>query len=127
MILALLLSAAVSPLTQAPPAREAPPPAPPAAEAPAVAESAAVGDASSHIAAGLAAFKRRRLAAARDAFEQAVAADPQSPAAAFYLGYALYKLGEPGHRMNERKERAKELFAKAFTLDPKFAPVWGAK
>jgi tetratricopeptide (TPR) repeat protein len=126
MILALLLSAAPV-LAQGTPAQEPPPAAPPAAEAPAAVEAAPPGGASAHIEAGLAAFRRRRLVAARDAFEQAVAADPQSPAAAFYLGYTLYKLGEPGHRMNDRKERARELFAKAFSLDPKFAPVWGSK
>jgi hypothetical protein len=27
--------------------------------------------------------------------------------------------------MNEHKEQAKELFAKAFALDPTFTPDWG--
>ena len=34
-------------------------------------------------------------------------------------------MGEPSKRMNEHKEQAKELFAKAFALDPTFAPDWG--
>ena len=48
-----------------------------------------------------------------------------SAAAAYYLGYTFYKIGEPSRRMNANKERAKELFAKAFSLDPTFAPTWG--
>jgi Tfp pilus assembly protein PilF len=122
MILALLLSAALAP--QAAP--EAP--APGAAPQPATAEASAdTGAAGPHIDTGLAAFRRHRLAAARSEFEKAVAMDPQSAAAAFYLGYTLYKLGEPSHRMNANKEHAKELFAKAFSLDPTFKPVWGGK
>jgi tetratricopeptide (TPR) repeat protein len=62
---------------------------------------------------------------ARAEFEKAAAADPQSAAAAYYLGYTFYKIGEPSRRMNANKERAKELFAKAFSLDPTFAPTWG--
>jgi tetratricopeptide (TPR) repeat protein len=76
------------------------------------------------IAAGQAAFKKRRFKAALADFEKAAAADPQSAAAAFYLGYTHYKIGEPSRRMNEHKEQAKELFAKAFALDPGFQPDW---
>jgi tetratricopeptide (TPR) repeat protein len=78
-----------------------------------------------HVDAGLAAFRARRFSAARAEFEKAVAADPQSAAAAFYLGYANYKIGEPSRRMNASKEKAKELFARAFSLDPAFVPAWG--
>jgi tetratricopeptide (TPR) repeat protein len=85
----------------------------------------AEGPAAVAIAAGQAAFKKRRFRAAQADFEKAAAADPQSAAAAFYLGYTFYKLGEPSRRMNENKERARELFAKAFTLDPAFRPDWG--
>ena len=46
-------------------------------------------------------------------------------AAAYYLGYACYKMGEPSRRLNADKEKAKELFAKAFSLDPTFTPTWG--
>ena len=90
---------------------------------PAAAES--VGPAAPHLAAGLEAFRHRRFSAARAEFEKAEAADPQSAAAAFYLGYAHYKLGEPSRRMNPDKEQARELFAKAFSLDPTFTPTWG--
>jgi tetratricopeptide (TPR) repeat protein len=89
------------------------------------AAAAAPTDAPSAIAAGQAAFKKRHFKAAQADFEKALAADPQSAAAAFYLGYTHYKLGEPSRRMNENKEQAKELFAKAFTLDPAFRPDWG--
>jgi Tfp pilus assembly protein PilF len=108
MLLAtVLLSAALAP--------QAPPPAAPVA-APAAAP---------HVDAGIAAFKKRRFSAARAEFEKAVAADPQSAAAAYYLGYTYYKLGEPSRRMNADKEKARELFAKAFSLDPTFRPTWG--
>jgi tetratricopeptide (TPR) repeat protein len=88
---------------------------------------APAGDAQSHIDAGLKAFKRRRFAAARDAFQKAVDADPQSAAAAFYLGYTYYKIAEPTRRNVEGKRKAAELFAKAFELDPAFRPVWGER
>ena len=83
------------------------------------------GPAAGNIEAGIAAFKKRRFAAARAEFEKAEAADPQSAAAAYYLGYTFYKLGEPSKRLNANKEKAKELFAKAFSLDPTFTPTWG--
>jgi hypothetical protein len=35
-------------------------------------------------------------------------------------------MGEPSRRMNEHKAQAKELFAKAFALDPTFTPDWTA-
>ena len=108
-----LLSVALAP--QAPPAE----PSTPAVRA---AEASPAGAA---LDAGIAAFKKRRFAAARAEFEKALAADPQSAAAAYYLGYTHYKLGEPSRRMNADKERAKELFAKAFALDPTFRPTWG--
>ena len=97
--------------------------APPAPKQRAAAEATA--DAPSAIAAGQAAFKKRHFKAAQADFEKALAADPQSAAAAFYLGYTHYKMGEPSRRMNEHKEQAKELFAKAFSLDPTFTPDWG--
>ena len=130
MLLAtVLLSAAL-----APQAAQAPPPAAtaaePAATAPAMpaappAAAASAAPAAPHIDAGIAAFKKRRFAAAKAEFEKAEAADPQSAAAAYYLGYTYYKIGEPSKRMNANKEKAKELFAKAFSLDPAFNPSWG--
>jgi tetratricopeptide (TPR) repeat protein len=114
MPLAAALLLVVMTPQDAPPA---PKPAAPAAEA--------TADAPSAIAAGQAAFKKRHFKAAQADFEKALAADPQSAAAAFYLGYTHYKMGEPSRRMNEHKEQAKELFAKAFALDPAFTPDWG--
>lgn len=106
-------------------AQEAPPPTPAPEPAVRAAEMPTSGPSLAHVDAGIAAFRKRRFAAARAEFEKAVAADPQSAAAAFYLGYAHYKLGEPSRRMNANKEKAKELFAKAFSLDPTFTPTWG--
>ena len=99
--------------------------APPATKHRAATSAEATVDAPSAIAAGQAAFKKRHFKAAQADFEKALAADPQSAAAAFYLGYTHYKMGEPSRRMNEHKEQAKELFAKAFALDPAFTPDWG--
>ena len=121
MLLAtVLLSVGLSP-------QAAPPTAPAREPAPAVkaADLPAPGPAAASIDAGIAAFKKRHFKAARAEFEKAVAADPQSAAAAFYLGYTYYKLGEPSKHVNADKERAKELFAKAFSLDPTFRPTWG--
>jgi tetratricopeptide (TPR) repeat protein len=127
MLLAtVLLSAALAP--QAPPpaatAPEPPPEAAPAAPVPSPATPSA-GPAAPYLDTGIAAFKKRRFAAARAEFEKAETADPQSAAAAYYLGYTYYKIGEPSRRMNADKEKAKELFAKAFSLDPAFSPTWG--
>jgi tetratricopeptide (TPR) repeat protein len=122
MLLAtVLLSAALAP--QAPATASAP--EAPAASVPPAVPSATAGSAAPHIDAGIAAFKKRRFAAARAEFEKAESADPQSAAAAYYLGYTYYKIGEPSRRMNANKEKAKELFGKAFSLDPAFTPTWG--
>jgi Tfp pilus assembly protein PilF len=75
--------------------------------------------------AGLAAFKKRRFAKAEIEFRKALEANPTSAASNFYLGYTYYKMGEPRRRFNENKQKAKDLFAKAFELDPAFRPVWG--
>ena len=118
MLLAtVVLSAALTP--------QAPPAAAPAPDAPPPAASIAAPAAAPHLDAGIAAFKKRRFSAARAEFEKAGEADPQSAAAAYYLGYTYYKLGEPSRRMNANKEKARELFAKAYTLDPAFRPTWG--
>jgi tetratricopeptide (TPR) repeat protein len=116
---AALLLVALSP--QDPPA--APPTTPPAVEAQA---TPAAGSAEDAIAKGKAAFKKRRFKTAQADFEKALAADPQSAAATFYLGYTHYKMGEPSKRMNDHKAQAKELFAKAFALDPTFTPDWSS-
>jgi len=118
MLLAtVLLSAALAP--------QAPPPAPTPGVTTTDLPAPPSGAADPHLDAGIAAFKKRRFAAARAEFEKAEAADPQSAAAAYYLGYTYYKIGEPSRRMNPNKEKAKELFAKAFGLDPTFRPTWG--
>jgi len=123
-LVAVLLLALMAPQEATPQApSEAPPQAPPAAVT--AMDMPAPSSADGAIADGLKAFKRRRYRAALADFEKAMAADPQSAAAAFYLGYTHYKLGEPSRRMNEQKEQARELFAKAFTLDPGFRPAWG--
>jgi tetratricopeptide (TPR) repeat protein len=147
LLTALLLSTALVPQeaqaapaqkpaaqAQAPAEKAAPAPQPkatgeteaakPAGDKPAGEAAAPKAEVSGPIEEGLTAFKRHHFAAAKAAFEKAEEADPQSAAAAFYLGYTYYKLGEPSHRMNANKEKAKELFAKAFSLDPSFKPVW---
>jgi tetratricopeptide (TPR) repeat protein len=72
---------------------------------------------------GLRAYWRHNWAGAQAEFQMALDADPQSAAAAFYLGYSIYKQAEfrPFH---PDKERAKEMFARAFELDPTFAPTF---
>jgi tetratricopeptide (TPR) repeat protein len=127
MLLAtVLLSAALAPQAAQVPPSEATTPEPPAeASAKPAAPPATATSAAPYIDAGIAAFKKRHFAAAKSDFEKAEAADPQSAAAAFYLGYTYYKIGEPSKRMNANKEKAKELFARAFSLDPAFNPNWG--
>ena len=97
------------------------PAAPPSTQA---AASAPTGSASDEIHAGLEAFRKRRFTQARSAFERAVAADPQSAAAHYYLGYTIYKIAEPKRPFHPDKQKAAELFAKAYQLDPTFKPVW---
>jgi Tfp pilus assembly protein PilF len=92
----------------------------PAAPAPA-ASSASVD---SHIDAGLAAFKRKRFRQAEIEFRQALDADPQSAAATWYLAYTYYKMAEPKRPFHPDKQKAAELFAKAYQMDPEFRPAW---
>ena len=94
-------------------------PAPPP-QAAAATELKAAGPAAAAIAAGQAAFKKRRFRAAQADFEKAVAADPQSAAAASTWATPTTSSASPRAGMNENKEKAKELFAKAYTLDPAF-------
>jgi Tfp pilus assembly protein PilF len=102
-----------------------PAPAPAAEEASAQAPAAEpVGSPESHIEAGLRDFRRHRFARAQAQFEQALAADPQSAAATFYLAYTVYKIAEPKRPFHPDKQKAAELFAKAYSLDPNFKPVW---
>jgi Tfp pilus assembly protein PilF len=119
MLSAMLLSALLVPASSAqePAAPQQPVAAEPAAAAPS-------GSADEHVQAGLPLFKRKRFAAARSHFEQAVAADPGSAAANFYLAYTIYKITEPKRPFHPDKQRSAELFAKAYELDPTFKPVW---
>jgi len=84
----------------------------------------AAGSPASHIEAGLREFRKRRFARAQAHFEQALDADPQSAAATFYLGYTTYKIAEPKRPFHPDKQKAAELFAKAYSLDPAFKPAW---
>jgi tetratricopeptide (TPR) repeat protein len=140
ILLVAILGSPQAPPAAAPPAkakaaRKAPrkkaAPAPQAAEpaandAAAPAAAASTESASDAIQAGLAAFAKRRFSVARSDFEKAVAADPQSAAAHFYLGYTIYKIAEPKKHDSPGKHEAAEHFAKAYELDPNFKPVWGS-
>ena len=108
MILPMLLLAA-SAATQ---------PAPPA---PAQASTAASGSVDN----GVALLRRGRFRSARAELEKAVAGDPQSAAAQFYLGYSLYKIAEPTRRLTKEKEEAAQHFAACFSIDPAFRPDFG--
>jgi Tfp pilus assembly protein PilF len=88
------------------------------------ASEAASSAAQSHIDAGLAAFRRIRFHEAEKHFQAAVEADPQSAAATFYLAYTVYKIAEPKRPFHPDKQRAAQLFARAYELDPNFQPVW---
>jgi tetratricopeptide (TPR) repeat protein len=121
LLVTALGASAQEPVPSPAPEEEAATPADaPAAVPPAVSS----GSAAEHVDAGLAAFRRRRFAAARDHFQQAVAADPNSAAAHFYLGYSIYKIAEPKRPFHPQKQEAAEHFAQAYNLDPTFKPVW---
>jgi|SRR5262245_34060955 len=113
-------------------AAQEPQPSPPAQEETAAVPQETVaatpaGDVQTHIDAGLSAFRKRRFGAARQHFEQALAADPNSAAANFYLGYTIYKIAEPKRPFHPDKQKAAELFAKAYELDPGFKPAWSKR
>jgi tetratricopeptide (TPR) repeat protein len=93
---------------------------------PAVAVPEATASARPHIAAGIALYMKRRFRAAADEFRAAADADPASAAAQYYLGYTLYKIGEPTRRLTPEKQESRDHFAKAFELDPSFRPTWTA-
>lgn len=119
MLPALLFAAALAPGMQDPAA--APPPEQPAAAAvDASANQAQIDE-------GLAAFKRKRFAAAKRHFQAAVDANPSDAAATFYLAYTVYKIAEPKRPFHPEKQQAAELFDKAYELDPNFKPVWAPR
>jgi Tfp pilus assembly protein PilF len=100
--------------------------APPPSSAPIAfqASEAATSAAQADIDAGLAAFRRLRFREAEKRFQAAVEADPQSGAATWYLAYTVYKIAEPKRPFHPDKQRAAQLFARAYELDPAFRPVW---
>jgi Flp pilus assembly protein TadD len=126
MTLALVLAAAAL-VTQPDPAATAQPSTqePSAQARPAAA--AEPGAASAALESGLNAVKRRRFAQAEADFRRATEADPGNAAAHYYLGYLLYKRGEPARRMNDKKVEARAEFERAYELDPGFRPVWDRK
>lgn len=75
-------------------------------------------------AAGLAAYRRLHFREAERHFQAAVDADPGSAAALYYLGYTVYKIAEPRRPNDPGKQRAAELFARAYQIDPGFMPDW---
>lgn len=120
LLSSLVLAAALLPQTPEPPPAES---AVTSSDLPAGNPSAAQGA----IDKGLAAFKKRHFAAASSDFQQAVAADPSSAGPYFYLGYTYYKLAEKKRPFHPDKQKAREMFAKAYSIDPAFRPVWGEK
>jgi len=78
-------------------------------------------------AAGLAAYRKLHFQVAERHFQAAVDADPSSAAALYYLGYTVYKIAEPKRPNDPGKRRAAELFARAYQIDPGFAPGWGVQ
>jgi|RhiMetdeSRZDD1v2_1073273.scaffolds.fasta_scaffold182846_2 Tfp pilus assembly protein PilF len=92
-----------------------------AQEAPAVTAPSA----SSSLDKGVALLRRARYRPARVELENAVAADPQSAAAHYYLGFALYKIAEPTRRLTKEKEAAAQHFATCYSIDPGFRPDFG--
>lgn len=120
VVLAVLLPA----LQQALPPTAPPPQDSSSAVTAADLPAASTGAAQPHLDAGLAAFRKRRFSQAEIEFRKAVDAEPQNAAAAFYLGYTYYKIAEPKRHDSPGKQKAAELFAKAYALDPAFTPVW---
>jgi hypothetical protein len=76
---------------------------------------------------GLAAYRRLHFQEAAGHFQAAVDADPHSAAALYYLGYTVYKIAEPKRPNDPGKRVAAGLFARAYEIDPGFAPGWGVR
>ncbi len=135
MLLTVFVLAATLPLLQEPVAPQAPPPeapeAAPAETAPAeaapAAETTPAVSADALIEAGLKAFGRRRYTQAEIEFRKALEAAPDSAAAAYYLGYTYYKGAEAKRPFHPDKQKAAEMFAKAWELDPTFRPAWAKR
>lgn len=127
MFLSTLLLAATLAPTQEPAPPVAPPPQDPEAAAVKSADLPSTGAGQANLEAGLAAFKKRRFTKAEIEFRKALEADPSSAGANFYLGYTYYKIAEPRRRNSPGKQKALDLFDKAFELDPQFKPVWHSR
>jgi Tfp pilus assembly protein PilF len=123
MLSSLLLAAALSPAPQDPAAA----PKPASAVKSEDVSSAASPAAQAHIDAGLAHFKKRHFGPAEIEFRKALEADPKNAAATFYLAYTTYKMCEKKRPFHPDKQKAAELFAKAYALDPTFKPVWAPR
>jgi len=76
---------------------------------------------------GVALLRHARYRSARVELEKAVAADPQSAAAHYYLGFSLYKIAEPTRRLTKEKEEAAQHFATCYSIEPGFRPDFGRK
>ena len=87
----------------------------------------AQGTAEEQMATGLAAYRRLHFREAAGHFQAAVDADPHSAAALYYLGYTIYKIAEPKRPNDPGKREAAGLFARAYEIDPGFAPGWGVR
>ena len=112
MILPMLLLATLATAQEAPATAGAP-------------EATAASNASGSLEKGVALLRRARYRPARVELENAVAADPQSAAAHYYLGFALYKIAEPTRRLTKEKEAAAQHFATCYSIDPAFRPDFG--
>ena len=104
-------------------AQAAPPPASEPSE-PSVTSPTDGSAARVSITAGIIEYRKRNYAQAEADFERAFKADPNSAAAAYYLGYTIYKRVEK-RPFHPDKTRAARLFDQAFTADPSFRPDWG--
>jgi len=123
MLSSLLLAVALSPAPQDPAAA----PKPATAVKSEDVSSAASPAVQSHIDTGLAAFRKRRFSQAEVEFRKALEVDPQNAAATFYLAYTTYKMCEKKKPFHPDKQKAAELFAKAYALDPTFKPAWAPR
>jgi Tfp pilus assembly protein PilF len=118
LLVPIVLAVALSPVVP----QQTPPPVAPAAVA--TSDLATSSAATPYLDAGLTAFKKRRFAQAEIEFRKALDADPHSAAAAFYLGYTYYKQAEPHRHDHPGKQKALDMFDKAYAIDPAFQPVW---
>ena len=117
MLLAILVSAAVA---------KGAPQQPTKPQELKVQEAAPSGAGQSALDAGLLAFKKRRYAQAEVEFRKAMEADATSAAAPWYLGYTYYKMCEKKRPFHPDKQKAADMFKRAYELDPLFRPVWAS-